>query len=324
MTFRWGLAGHGYISSTFRDALAVVDDAEIVAVAGRNADRAAAYAADNGIDESYGSVEEMLAEERLDAVYVCSPHTAHLDAARSCIENEVPVLVEKPMTPTAASTGQLVEAARARGVFAMEAMWTRFLPLYDGVRGWIDEGRIGEVQLLTASFGFRAPFDADHRLFSPALAGGGLLDVGVYPLALAEWLYRSPPQHLRAVGLIGESGVDEHVAISAEYPGGLAQLGCAVRANLEHRAVIRGTEGHIEIPAFWSADAATLHVGDHVDTVATPHRANGFEYQIEAVMHCVRNDEKESRVMPLDQSLEIAATCDEIRRSIGVVYPFEQ
>ena len=170
MSFRWGLAGHGYISGTFRAAVDVVDDAEIVAVSGRDADRAAHYGAEHGIDRSYGSLTSMLEAGELDGVYICSPHTAHLDAALHCIAAGVPVLVEKSMTPTAADTRRLAAAARDAGVFAMEAMWTRFLPIYRTVRGWIDDGRIGEVQLLGASFGFEAPFDADHRLFSPALA----------------------------------------------------------------------------------------------------------------------------------------------------------
>ncbi|MDG2025911.1 MAG: Gfo/Idh/MocA family oxidoreductase [Acidimicrobiales bacterium] len=323
MTFRWALAGHGHISSTFRDALAAVPGAELVAVAGRDTNRVKAYAEAHAIPKHYVSTADMLDAGGIDAVYVCTPHPAHLDAALASVGTKIPVLVEKPMTPAAGTTGQLVDAARGAGVFAMEAMWTRFLPAYLSVREWIDQGRIGDVQLLTASFGFRAELDAEHRLFSPALAGGGLLDVGVYPLALAQWLYASAPETVVATGVVGETGVDEHVVVSARYPGGLAQFGCAVRANLDTCAVVRGTEGHIEIPAFWSAQSATLHRGDTIETSSHPHRVNGFEHQIEEVMACVREGKAESDKMPLGQSLELAEVCDQIRNQLGVTYPFE-
>jgi dihydrodiol dehydrogenase / D-xylose 1-dehydrogenase (NADP) len=324
VTFRWGVIGHGHISGTFREATATIDGAEIVAVAGRDLSRAQAYASEHGIDAAHDSIDTMLSAGGLDAVYVCTPHTAHAEAALACVEAGVPVLVEKPMTPTAATTRELVAATAAAGVFAMEAMWTRFLPTLEAVRSWIDEGRIGEVQLLTASFGFRAPAMSDHRLFSPELAGGGILDVGVYPLALAQWLYGSAPEAVRAVGSVGETGVDEHVAISARYPGGgLAQLGCAVRANLDHHAVIRGTDGHIEIPAFWSAQSATLFAEGVEESTETAHTANGFEYQIEEVMGCVAEGRTESPRMPHAASVELAELSDEIRDQIGVRYPFE-
>lgn len=318
------MVGHGHISGTFRDAVAVVDDAEIVAVVGRDQTRAEAYATEHGIASAYDSIDALLNSGGVDAVYVCSPHPAHLGAARSCIDAKVPVLVEKPMTPSAATTKQLLEAASAGGVFVMEAMWTRFLPIYDAVREWVDSGRIGEVQLLSAAFGFREPVSAEHRLFSPELAGGGILDVGVYPLGLAQWLYRSGPEVLEAVGRVGETGVDEHVAMSARYPGGgLAQLGCAVRAELDHHATIRGTEGHIVIPTFWGAESATLFTSAGEETTEVRHRANGFEFQIEEVMGCVANGERESQRMPHAASLELAMLCDQARHQVGVRYPFE-
>ncbi len=193
MTFNWGMVGHGHISTTFGAAIQVVDDAEIVAVAGRNADRSAAYAQAHGIGAAHDTVEAMLAAGGLDAVYVCSPHPSHQDAATKCLRAGVPVLVEKPMTPSSATTKELIDVARGEGVFAMEAMWTRFLPAYEQARAWIDDRRIGEVQQLEAAFGFRAPVDPDHRLFNLDLAGGSTLDVGVYPIALAQWLFGVAP-----------------------------------------------------------------------------------------------------------------------------------
>lgn len=324
MSFAWGMVGHGNISAKFRAAMGVVAEADIVAVAGRDAGRAQAYATEHHIAAAFASVDEMLSVGGLDAVYICTPHPAHLASALACIEAGVPVLVEKPLTPNYEMSKQLADAASSASVFAMEAMWTRFLPVYADVRAWIDSGRIGEVQQLDASFGFRAPMMPEYRLFSPDLAGGATLDVGVYPIGLAQWLFGSAPEALHAAGTVGETGVDGHVATLASYPGGgLAQLGWAVRANLANHAVIRGTDGHIEIPIFWAAQAATLHAGDQTEAASTPHRANGFEYQIEEVMACVANGQTESATMPMASSLEIAAVCDQVRRQLGVTYPFE-
>ncbi len=321
---RFGMVGHGHITGQFLGAIEVVDGADVAAVAGRNADRAKAFAQDQGIAAAYGSVGEMLQSEELDAVYICTPHPSHEEAAIACLEAGVAVLVEKPIAPNLEGATRIVRASRDAGVFAMEAMWTRFLPIYNVVRRWIDDGRIGEVRQVTASFGFAAPVMPEHRLFNPDLAGGSLLDVGVYPLTIAHWLYGSHPSEYGVVARVGETKVDEIVSMAASYPGGgLAQLSCATVANLESSAVIVGTEGSIEIPVFWAADRVILRAGGEKETEAMPHRANGFEYEIEEVVNCVRAGRTESERMPLSLSLEMAGLCDEIRARLGVVYPFD-
>jgi dihydrodiol dehydrogenase / D-xylose 1-dehydrogenase (NADP) len=321
MTFRWGLIGHGHISLQFLEAIGAVEGAAAVAVAGRDAARVGAYASEHGLTPA-SSVAELVAGD-IDAVYVCAPHTAHLAAAVECVNAGVAVLVEKPMTPTAVDTRRLIAAAEAANTFAMEAVWTRFLPIYDVVRGWIADGRIGEIQLVSASFGFAASPNPDHRLFSPSLAGGSILDIGIYPLTLAEMITGAPADELRAVGHVGSTGVDEHVAVAGRYGSVVAQLSSAVRANLDHTAVILGSEGSIEIPVFWGASETTLVRGDNRETISRPHPANGFEYEIEHVMECVGAGLTESAVMPLSVSLRMAEQCDELRRQVGVRYPFE-
>ena len=322
---RFGMVGHGHISGQFLAAMEVVEGAHVGAVAGRDSGRARAFAQAQGIAAGYGSVGEMLQAEQLDAVYICTPHPSHVDAAVACIEAGVAVLVEKPLAPNLEGATRIATAARDGGVFAMEAMWTRFLPVYDVVRRWVDEGRIGEVRQVTASFGFAVPVMPEHRLFNPDLAGGSLLDVGVYPLTLAYWLYGSHPAEYGVVARVGETGVDEIVSISASYPGGgLAQLGCATVANLDLSARIYGTAGSIEIPVFFAADRAILRAGGEEETEAMPHRANGFEYEIQEVVNCVRAGRSESERMPLSLTLEMAGLCDEIRGKLGVAYPFEE
>ena len=303
----------------------VVEGAHVGAVAGRDSGRASAFAQDRGIAASYGSVGEMLQAEQLDAVYICTPHPSHVEAALACIDAGVAVLVEKPLAPNLEGATRIATAARDAGVFAMEAMWTRFLPIYEVVRRWVDDGRIGDVRLVTASFGFAALVMPEHRLFDPGLAGGSLLDVGVYPLTIAHWLYGAHPSEYGVVGRVGETEVDEIVSIAASYPGGgLAQLGCATVANLDLSAVISGTAGSIEIPAFFAADRAVLRTGDQEETEVIPHPANGFEYEVQEMVDCLHGDRTESERMPLALSLEMAGLCDEIRARLGVVYPFEE
>ena len=325
MDFRFGMVGHGHISGQFLAAMEVVEGAHLGAVAGRDSGRAQAFARDRGIAASYGSVDEMLQTEQLDAVYICTPHPSHVEAALACIDAGVAVLVEKPLAPNLEGATRIVTAARDAGVFAMEAMWTRFLPIYEVVRRWIDDGRIGDVQLVTAAFGFAAPVMPEHRLFNPDLAGGSLLDVGVYPLTIAHWLYGSHPSEYGVVGRVGETGVDEIVTIAASYPGGgLAQLSSAIVTNLDFSAMIYGTAGSIEIPVYFSAERAILRAGVDEETEAIPHRANGFEYEIQEVVDCVRAGRSESERMPLSLTLEMAGLCDAIRGRLGVVYPFEE
>ena len=322
---RFGMVGHGHISGQFLAAIEVVEGAHLGAVAGRDSGRASAFAQERGISASYGSVAEMLDAEQLDAVYICTPHPSHVDAALACIDAGVAVLVEKPLAPNLEGATRIVTAARDAGVFAMEAMWTRFLPIYEVVRRWVDDGRIGEVRQVTASFGFAAPVMPEHRLFNPDLAGGSLLDVGVYPLTIAHWLYRSHPSKYGVVARVGETGVDEIVSVSASYPGGgLAQLSSAIVANLDFSAMIYGTAGSIEIPVFFAAERAILRAGGEEEVEEIPHRANGFEYEIQEVVDCVRAGRTESERMPLSLTLEMAGLCDEIRGRLGVVYPFEE
>jgi predicted dehydrogenase len=203
----------------------------------------------------------------------------------------------------------------------MEAMWARFNPVTVQVRRWIAEGRIGEPRMLAVDFGFRSAWNPEGRLLNPALAGGALLDVGVYVLAYASMIFGRPAE-IRATAHIGETGVDEQTAMVLKYPGGqLATLTCAVRTPSPQAARIDGTEGAIEIPAFWRAPAARLILPNQDPVEATGDF--GFRYEIAEAMSCLAAGQTESPNMPLDETLAIAETMDEVRRQIGLKYPFE-
>lgn len=318
----WGILGAGSIAGRFVTDLKNLPDARPVAVGSRSADKAAQFAERFGIERSYGSYAEMVADSQVDVVYVATPHPFHKEHTVLCLDGGKAVLCEKPMGVNAAQVRAMVERARQKGAFLMEAMWSRFNPVMVQVRQWLAEGRIGEVRMLTADFGFRTGWNPEGRLLNPLLAGGALLDVGVYVVALASLVLGGRPEVILASAHLGETGVDEQTAMVFRYAGGqLALLSCAVRTNTPQEARIDGTAGSIHIPAFWHAPSATLrmHGQEPVEFVGP----SGYHYEAAEVMACLRQGRVESALMPLDESVTIAETMDQVRRQIGLRYPVE-
>ena len=325
-TIRWGVLGTGYIARKFMEAAQAADGAEVVAIGSRASGTADAFADEFGIARRHSSYEAVAADPEIDAVYVSTPHPSHVHNTVLCLEAGKAVLCEKPFTVNAQEAERSVRTARAQHKFLMEAMWTRFLPALVQVRRWLAEGAIGEVRMVQASFGFRGEADPDSRLLSPEFAGGALLDVGIYPLSLTSMIL-GQPERIASMAHKGESGVDEQSAMLLGYPGGaMAVLASAVRTLTNHDAYILGTEGKIRIHApFWTSQTVSLQLGEEEpQEIATPLRCNGFEYQIEEVGRCLREGLLESPVMPLDESLAIMRTMDEIRAQWGLRYPMEQ
>lgn len=320
-TINWGILGAGRIAGKFATEAKLVPGARLVAVGSRSAEKAGEFAKQNGVERAYGSYAELVADPDVDAVYVATLHPTHCEHTLLALDAGKAVLCEKPFAVTAREARQMVERARSRKLFLMEAMWARFNPVTVQVRQWIAEGRIGEPRMVTVDFGFRAAWNPESRLLNPALAGGALLDVGVYVLAYASMVFGRPAQ-VQAVAHIGETGVDEQVAMALKYPGGqIASLTCAVRTPSPQGARIDGTEGAIEIPAFWRAPVARLIRPKEDPVEATG--AFGFQYEIAEAMACLTAGMTESPNMPLDETLAIAETMDAVRRQIGVRYPFE-
>ncbi len=316
---RWMTVGHGKIATAFVTAAAGLEDHEVVTVVGRSAERAAAFAARHGISDSGTSIAA--AADGVDAVYIGTPHPSHLAAAAESLRAGVPVLCEKPMTMSAADTASLVDLARREGVFLMEAVWMRFLPIYRHVLRWLNDGRVGGVRGVQATFGFNAPFDPSHRLFDRALGGGALYDIGIYPLHLAHWML-GEPSTLTARTSTAPTGVDDGVAIIGTYNGTkLSVLTATTRADLDSRATIWGDQGRIELPMFWKGQSASLVIGGTAETIEEPFRINGYEYEMEEVRQCLADGRIESEGMPWSASIEIAKQVDEVLAATG--YPLD-
>lgn len=319
-TFGWGILGAGRIAGRFAADLKKLPHARLVAVGSRDLDKARSFAAEYGVERAYGTYADMLADPAVDVVYVATPHPFHLEHTLLCLQAGKAVLCEKPMEINARRVVEMVEAARSKRIFLMEAMWTRFLPVIVQVRRWLAEERIGEVRMLYADFGFRTEWDPLTRTLNPELAGGALLDVGVYTIALASMVLGTPA-HIQAAAHLGETGVDEQTALLLRYPGGqLALLSCAVRTATPHQAVIMGSKGMITIPDFWHATSATLHADGR--TLKTRGKA-GYQFEAAEVMACLADGRTESTVMPLDESVAIARIMDQVREQIGLRYPME-
>ncbi|MDE0326336.1 MAG: Gfo/Idh/MocA family oxidoreductase [Candidatus Poribacteria bacterium] len=322
---RWGILGPGGISHKFAIGLKAVPDTEIVAVGSRDLQRANTFADTFDIPYRHGSYIELVNDPEVDVIYVATPHPFHKECAMLCLEAEKAVLCEKPLTVDAGQAEELIAYARERKQFLMEAMWTRFLPVIVKVREWLAEGAIGEPRLLTADHGSRktlSPEILEGRLFNPKLGGGGLLDVGVYTVALAYMVFGAPSK-ITSLAHIGATNVDEQASILLGYDAGqIANLFCAIRTETSKEARIIGTEGSIHIPEFWQATSATLiRTGKDPVHIEMPFIANGFENQVVEVINCLRERRLESRVMPLDESLSIIKTMDTVRKQWGLEYP---
>lgn len=322
--FKWGIIGPGRIAETFARDIKVVQDAQVYAVASRSG---SSQLADKfGVDVTYGRYEDLVNDRAVDAVYIATPHPFHAAPAEMCLRAGKPVLVEKPLTVNAAETEALVNLSREKGVFLMEAMWTRFLPVHQQIKTWLDEGRIGEIQAVRASFGFRLMKGDEDRWLNPHLAGGALLDIGIYPLSISQWVLNADPADVQAQAVRGNTGVDVYITANMKYANGaVAQFAATFLADTRDDLQIIGTDGKIIIPKnFHMAEKAELHVyGEKTRKFKQKHRSGGFEFQIEEAMNCMRDGKLESGSMTHDQSLGNMRVMDEIRAQIGVKYPFE-
>ena len=325
---RWGILGTGHIAGRFAEALGTLDDARLLAVGSRRAATAEAFARRRGVERPYGSYAELAADPDLDIVYVASPHALHREHSLRCLEAGKAVLCEKPFALNALEAREVLASARVRGLFCMEALWTRFLPAMRRLIELIDGGTIGEVRMVSAQLGFPSEPDPSSRLFDPALAGGALLDLGVYPLALASQLLGRPVE-VASAATLGATGVDEQCALLLRYERGrIASLGASLRNLALNEAHIAGSGGEIRVHGPLNQPQA-LTITPARDgasgayTVHAPFAGNGLQEQAAEAMRCLRAGLTESPTMPLDESVAILETMDAARRQWGLVYPQE-
>jgi predicted dehydrogenase len=317
---RWAIAGPGRIADNVAKDFSLVPDAELVAVASRSAQRARAFADRHEIAHAHGSYRALIDDPGVDVVYIATPHPQHFPIAMAAIEAGKAVLVEKAFTATVEGTEQIIAAARANNVFAMEAMWTRFQPATRRVRSWIDDGAIGDVRVVQADLGVVREYDPTDRLFAKELGGGALLDLGVYPVSFAQWFLGSP-QRIVATGAIGPSGVEVDADLLLAYPGARsALLTTSLHTPMPGAARLLGSDGWIDVlPRFHHPTDVVLHVaGREPVRVNAPPIGAGYAHELIEVTGCVRAGKAESDIMPLEDTLAVQRILEEAAHQLGV------
>ncbi len=311
---RWGILGTGAIARTFAADLRLGDSGVVAAVGSRSRESAERFADDFGIPSRHAGYESLVAEPDVDGVYVATPHPMHRDNAILALRAGKPVLVEKPFTMNAAEAREIVEVARAQGLFAMEAMWTRFLPHVAVIRDWLARGVLGEIVTVTADHGQWFAEDPDSRLFAPELGGGALLDLGIYPVSFASMVLGTPSR-IVSISAPAFTGVDAQTTMLFGYGGGAqAVLTCTLRAKSPTTASIVGTEARIEVDRdFYAPATVTLipRTGDPTPALSV-HEGRGLRHQADEVARCLAAGELESPLMRLDETISIMETIDTV------------
>jgi predicted dehydrogenase len=323
-TIRWGILSTGNIANEFAEGLADLPATELVAVGSRSRAAADTFAERWGVPRRHGSYAALAADPEVDVIYIGTPHPFHHRDTLMCLGAGKHVLCEKPFALNVGQAAEMIAAARQRGLFVMEALWTLYLPHLAKVRELLGAGALGEVRMLQADFGFRTPFDPTGRLFDPDLGGGALLDVGIYPLALGQMLF-GPAVEVQGFASLGASGVDEEAAVVLRYGRGqLALVATATRLDTPNEAFILGTEGRIRIhPEWWRPGDLTLQRGERVETIAVDTTLPGHNYQALEVNRCLRQGLRASALASPDFTLDLMTTLDRVRSHWGLRYPGE-
>lgn len=310
--FRFAIMGAGKIAHEFCDAVRRCSECEVSAVASKSAERAAAFAAEEGISASFGDYAAMLDECRPDAVYIATTHNFHYENILLCLSKKIPVLCEKCMVRTQKEAAEIFAEAEKQGVFVMEAMWSRFLPHIQKAREWIREGRIGTVELANSVVAFRADYDPESRLFNPELAGGSLWDVGVYAIELLTWLLGENPAVVQTMVSRAPTGVDRAASVQMQFANCVGTAQCGLLTCTPEGITIGGTEGWIWIPHANTGREAQLF---NRNRVLVEHfiedYPNGFTYEVEETVRCVREGLLQSPVVPWEDTLFCAGVFDQ-------------
>jgi predicted dehydrogenase len=318
---RWGILSTGRIAKAFATALKDTPGAVLAGVGSRTLADAQAFAHTFG-GAAYGSYEELVAADDVDLIYVGTPHPLHVDNVRLALNAGKGVLCEKPFTMNRLEAEELVALARAKNLFLMEAMWTRFMPALAEVRRIVASGEIGPVHHVSAELGFKSEAGPEHRLFNRELGGGALLDLGIYPLSIAVALL-GPVEKVQAQAELGPTGVDEQTGFLLRHRGGaMSVCSCSLRARLPSELTIAGERGHVRMNTmFHHAQTVTVVRADGIArTVPTPYLGNGYVHEAIEAQRCWKQGLIESPGMTHEDSLALMGVMDEVRRQIGVSY----
>jgi predicted dehydrogenase len=322
--FNWGILGPGGIARAFAQDLNLIQGHTIGAVGSRTLENAQKFSATFG-GTAYGSYEELVTDPTIDAIYVATPHPAHHDNVVMALDAGKPVLCEKPFSVNAREAQSMVDAAARNGVALMEAMWARFLPHYGKVREIVESGVLGPILSIHADHGQRLADKGISRLVEPDLAGGALLDLGIYPVSFAHMIL-GMPLHITSDSVMTEKGVDAQTSIILTYEGGAqAVLTTTMIEQTPCRAVVAGLNGWLEIDRTFYNPAAMRVILNDGSTTEYPntYKGHGLREQAEVFKQLVLTGKLESEILTWKDTVDIMKTLDAVREQIGLKYPFE-
>ncbi len=320
-----GIMGSGNIAGVMAETIKKVKKAKLYAVASRAKVKADAFAGRYGCKKAYGSYEELVKDKKVDLIYIATPHSEHYENVKLCILNGKPVLCEKAFMANAQQAEEIIALAREKEVFLTEAMWTRYMPMLTTIQEVLGSGVIGELKTLTANLGYA--IDTVPRLREPSLAGGVLLDVGVYTLNFASMIFGSNIAGIESSCVYSETGVDEQNSITIRYlDGKIAVLNSSMVSVSDRKGIVYGTKGFAVIDNINNYEAITVY-DNHYKQIAfykRPKQISGYEYEVEACMKALDAGDLECVQMPHSETIRIMKVMDELRKQWGIVYPFEK
>jgi len=322
---KWGIVGPGKIAREFAEDLALVDGCELVAVASSNEQRALDFASEFNLDRHYSNYEDFFTDGEVDIVYVATVHPSHKQLSIEAMNHGKHVLCEKPLAINAAEVNAMIEAAKANNVFLMEAFWSRFNPSISEVLSRVRNGDLGEVSYVNADFSFHRIDSPNSRLLNMDLAGGALLDMGVYPLFLAYSVF-GMPEEIVAMAHKHETGADIQTALLLKYNKGIANLMTGFTAQSDMVAKICGDKATILLQPIWHKTQSYQFFkvdSSEIETIKKPTLGKGFSHEIMECNNCIRNGHKQSESWSWQNSLDLITICDQVREQINLKYPTE-
>ncbi len=324
---KWGIFSTGNIAHNFANTVnALNGEVDLFGVASRNIDKAQEFADEHGIKKAYASYEELAKDPEIDVVYIATPHNFHYENMVLCLENGKHILCEKSFTVTAKEAEEIYNLAKEKNLFVMEGFWTKFIPIYREIEKVIKDGVIGDIRLVTAQYGFC--IDNPTRLarkFDPNLAGGALLDIGVYNIGFASMILGYEPKNIESFAKINDVGTDEYSSIILQYENGaIAELATAIQTTMPVLACIYGSKGYINIPEYKNPTMAEIVLNDGTSyKIEKEFEVNGFEYEIREAQSCIRDNKISSEVFTPEQSIAVMSIMDRVRELWGMKFPFE-
>jgi len=310
----WGIVSTGVIAEQFCQDMQFVSNGKLLAVAARKLEQAEQFSKQHNIEKAYHGYQKLFDDPDIDVVYIATPHNLHFQHAYDALIAGKSVLCEKPFTVSSNECQQLQILAKEKNLFLMEAMWTYFLPAINEAKRWVDAGRIGKIKHIKADFGYPLPYDPERREWNAELAGGCLLEMGIYPIAIAQFFLELPLKPIAINAQMAENGVEKDVIIMAEVDDVRLTLSTSFQCKLQNWAYIIGDEGYIAIPNFWRADQCSLYkLDEQIDHFSDDRQSLGFNYEAEAVGEAILNNLVEHPKMPLNISFALQQQMEMIK-----------